>query len=49
MWRKAHRRGFHSAIQIVVFHHAAERHWEVAKDLLRDDRGAVETWAEARN
>ncbi|MDE0627165.1 MAG: ISKra4 family transposase [Bryobacterales bacterium] len=39
---------FPGAIQIVDFYHAAERLWEVAKDLLRDDRAAAETWAEAR-
>ena len=36
------------AIQIVDFHHAAKRLWEVAKDLLRDDPAAAETWADAR-
>lgn len=39
---------FPGAIQIVDFYHAAERLWEIAKDLLRDDRTAAETWAEAR-
>ncbi|MDE0104254.1 MAG: ISKra4 family transposase, partial [Bryobacterales bacterium] len=39
---------FPGAIQIVDFYHAAERLREVAKDLLRDDRAAAETWAEAR-
>ncbi|MDE0105042.1 MAG: ISKra4 family transposase [Bryobacterales bacterium] len=39
---------FPGAIQIVDFYHVAERLWDVAKDLLRDDREAAETWAEAR-
>ncbi len=39
---------FPGAIQIVDFHHAAEKLWGVAKDLLRDDRAAAETSAEAR-
>ncbi len=47
IWRVASEL-FPGAIQIVDFYHVAERLWEVAKDLLRDDRAAVETWAEAR-
>ena len=39
---------FPGAIQIVDFYHAAEKLWDVARDLLRDDRAAVKTWAEAR-
>ena len=39
---------FPGAIQIVDFYHAAEKLWGVAKDLLREDRAAAETWAEAR-
>jgi len=39
---------FPGAIQIVDSYPAAERLWEVAKDLLRNDWAAAETWAEAR-
>ena len=36
------------AIQVVEFYHAAEGLSGVAKDLLRDDRAAAETWADAQ-
>ena len=39
---------FPGAIQILDSYDAAERLWGIAKDLLRDDRAAAETWAEAR-
>ena len=46
IWRQAYEL-FPGAIQIVDFYHAAERLWGAGKVLLRDDRAAAETWAEA--